>query len=480
MFGERPVTFAQQLESTMRKKGLSAQKLADLIGYKSKTTVVRILREESVHAGREKLFAGMKALGILTAEEQRALYDALEVSRVGPERALARAMLRAALTGRTDRFASPSRELSGALEMLCASREAKILLLNCCWQSVILPLREVLEKRPNCTIEHYVSIPARESVAMAALCAMLNIACMPAYSCYTTAEAGADTPSMPQSALCISAQDRDGQSMDVLISFRDAQTFTVLRQPSEGGLFDFMRSVLQKYEWRRIVSAYDMATGPETLVQCMHYSTQIERDCHVRAVKPVMCINEVEARILRDALTDGGVLRHFPQRPEKNVLAMLDDFLYFQEIRYDSLFSGSTRRRQIHSARSQRRFALTGKFDMPFHAIRPFTVPERISILENYAEAMLGASGFSARAWNQDEDMELEVYAFEGVGILSLPSDMHGWESVDYQASMIRHPRLLSLFEDCFDDDLERNCTLSMQDSRAQVLDLISMLRASL
>ena len=55
--------FGQALAGWMRKKGLSTKRLAELAGYKSKTSIVRILREECVQSGRERLFARISELG---------------------------------------------------------------------------------------------------------------------------------------------------------------------------------------------------------------------------------------------------------------------------------------------------------------------------------------------------------------------------------------------------------------------------------
>ena len=91
--------FGQALAGWMRKKGLSTKRLAELAGYKSKTSIVRILREECVQSGRERLFARISELGLLSAAERRTLLQALELSRVGGEQAAARLRLRQLLMG---------------------------------------------------------------------------------------------------------------------------------------------------------------------------------------------------------------------------------------------------------------------------------------------------------------------------------------------------------------------------------------------
>ena len=91
-------TFGTSLAELLRAKGISVKRLAEMTGYKSKTSIVRILRDESVHAGRERLFDQIDALGLLTPQERASLLRALESSRVGAGRMAARLRLRSLRT----------------------------------------------------------------------------------------------------------------------------------------------------------------------------------------------------------------------------------------------------------------------------------------------------------------------------------------------------------------------------------------------
>ena len=48
---------------------------------------------------------------------------------------------------------------------------------------------------------------------------------------------------------------------------------------------------------------------------------------------------------------------------------------------------------------------------------------------------------------------------------------------MNYRASIIRHPRLVELFEECFWDDLLRNHALSREESVAYLEGLVRELR---
>ena len=178
---EQQKTFGEALAEWMRASGVSTKRLAERTGYKSKTSIVRILREEGVHAGRERLLEQLRKQDLLDPAAYASLAQALEISRVGPARARGRMCLRRLLVGRRASELSPS--LTQALEPLRQARSARILLLNGCRVELTEELRQILRQRPAHVMEHYVSVDFSSERAMEALCAILAIACVPAYAC---------------------------------------------------------------------------------------------------------------------------------------------------------------------------------------------------------------------------------------------------------------------------------------------------------
>lgn len=471
-------TFGTSLAELLRAKGISVKRLAEMTGYKSKTSIVRILRDESIHAGRERLFDQIDALGLLTPQERASLLRALESSRVGAGRMAARLRLRSLLCGEK---ASPglSSALLQALEQLRAARAARILLLNGCHPALIEALSGILGQRPAHAMEHYVALDDSEERAVEALCAILSIAFQPAYACAILEISRGMPPPACQDMLCFSAQNRDGQSEDTLILFPGAGDVAIHRQPASLGLFDFCRDTIRGAGFRPAVSAHQAQESPEAIIEAMRLCTELERGCDVRVVKPDVCVNEVDGRFLREALVDGGVLRYFPGCTERQIRVHLEEFLFYQDLRFQNAFSGAHLRRQIMSARSLRHFALTGGFDSPFSAIRPFSVGERIAILENFERHMRADGEGPLRFWNVENDLAMEVHCFEGLGLIAFPARIAGTINVSFQTSIVRDQRLAALFRECFEDDLLRNCAMSAQESLRYVTGLLCELRAA-
>lgn len=475
---EQQRTFGEALAEWMRASGVSTKRLAERTGYKSKTSIVRILREEGVHAGRERLLEQLRKQDLLDPAAYASLAQALEISRVGPARARGRMCLRRLLVGRREAELSPS--LMQALEPLRQARSARILLLNGCRVELTEELRRILRQRPAHVMEHYVSVDFSSERAMEALCAILAIACVPAYAC-AIREMRPDRREelLRQDMLCFTAQDRDGVSADTLVLFPGDDSVRVHTQPSSFGLFDFLRRILVEGDFQPAVGAYATQEGPESIVEAMRFCTELERGCNARTVKPDVCINEVPGAVLFAALRDGGVLHHFPGWTERQMRAQLEEFFYYHDQRFRSAFEGERMRGRIMSPRSLRRFVLTGRFDSPFPAIRAFTVAERVAILENFARRMQRGGGCPLCFWSDADDLTMEIHCFENVGIIAFPAREAGGLNVNFQTSILRHPRMAALFEECFDDDLTRNCAVSPSESLLYLRSLLDELRAT-
>ena len=475
---EQQRTFGEALAEWMRASGVSTKRLAERTGYKSKTSIVRILREEGVHAGRERLLEQLRKQDLLDPAAYASLAQALEISRVGPARARGRMCLRRLLVGRREAELSPS--LMQALEPLRQARSARMLLLNGCRVELTEELRRILRQRPAHVMEHYVSVDFSSERAMEALCAILAIACVPAYAC-AIREMRPDRREelLRQDMLCFTAQDRDGVSADTLVLFPGDDSVRVHTQPSSFGLFDFLRRILIEGDFQPAVGAYATQEGPESIVEAMRFCTELERSCNARTVKPDVCINEVPGAVLFAALRDGGVLHHFPGWTERQMRAQLEEFFYYHDQRFRSAFEGERMRGRIMSPRSLRRFVLTGRFDSPFPAIRAFTVAERVAILENFARRMQRGGGCPLCFWSDADDLTMEIHCFENVGIIAFPAREAGGLNVNFQTSILRHPRMAALFEECFDDDLTRNCAVSPSESLLYLRSLLDELRAT-
>ena len=86
-------TFADCLREIIAENGWTLDVLAEATGYKSKTSVSRILREESSAKNREHFLEQLRQSKLLRPEELDRLQSALEVSALGADKVCARQVL---------------------------------------------------------------------------------------------------------------------------------------------------------------------------------------------------------------------------------------------------------------------------------------------------------------------------------------------------------------------------------------------------
>ena len=86
--------FADCLREIIATRGWSLDILASMTGYKSRTSVARVLQEQSSQKNRERFFERLEQSGVLSPQEESGLRAALDVSLIGLDRAQARGIFR--------------------------------------------------------------------------------------------------------------------------------------------------------------------------------------------------------------------------------------------------------------------------------------------------------------------------------------------------------------------------------------------------
>ena len=88
-------SFAECLRQIVAARGWSLDALAEITGYKSRTSVwARVLQEQSSQKNRERFFERLEQSGVLSPQEESRLRAALDVSLIGLDRAQARGVFR--------------------------------------------------------------------------------------------------------------------------------------------------------------------------------------------------------------------------------------------------------------------------------------------------------------------------------------------------------------------------------------------------
>lgn len=473
--------FPTRLRDILKKYNWSLTHLASVLGYSSKTSVVRILRGESSYGHQQAFFKKLRARNLLDEADDRALERSLEVSRVGVEAASARKILHDLIHNPEALSGELPQALKDVLDELSAARSARVLAVNCVFPALFSGLRPVLAAHPEFSFDHFFRLGPSETAAAAALSCASQMAYLPNYRAYSIER---DLPRrliFGANLLLASAVAPSGAETDFLVLFADADSLRILRLPAGDRLFRFFSDALEaeKAMCETVTAACHIDAGPATFIDVFQYWLDCESNRNLYQVKPDLCANVIPSRYLRASLLGGGVMKAFPGYSERDVSQMLEALLKLQEARYQNMFFSRRAKHILLSQAALARFAQTGRITEHFEFMRPFTVGERADLLEHLLDQHLHNGYFTLYFWKDPEIFPaMEVDCMDELGVTAFPSVCPPDARKGYCCSMILHPRLIASFRDYFMDDLRRNRTLpdaqAVRFLKSLVLDLRS------
>ena len=472
--------FPACLNNIMKEHRWSAQYLASALEYSSKTSIVRILHGESSYSHQQSFYKKLCASNLLSQEDAAAFAQALEVSRVGLEKATARQILHNFIYNPNSLSAFLPEVLKNFLAELNAAQSAKLLAVNCVFPSLFSGLRPIIAEHDVFEFQHYFSLGPSEIDAASALSCVSQMAYLPNYEAHSLREDCQGRLIFRSNMFCASILSSAGESFDYLIHFSAVDCPNILKAPSGDGLFAFYSRMLEKEKdnCEGITASCQIGDGPMAFIDVLKYWLDCENNRNMYEIKPDLCANMIATEYLRASLLEGGIMSVFGEYPEEAISQMLDVFLGYQSMRFDNMFRSKRAKHILMSQNALKKFSQTGLITEHFAFMRPFTVKERIQILEHLLDQHKNNGYFTIYLWKEtDSDPVMEVDCWDDLGVTAFPSVKDSAMQKSYCNSIILHSRLVSVFKDYFMDDLRRNHVLSNVKSAQFLEDLILKLK---
>ena len=471
-------SFAKCLRDIAAARGWSLDVLAGMTGYKSRTSVSRVMQEQSSHKNRLCFFERLCRSGMLSPEEEDRLRAALNVSLVGMDRARARSIFRdLILDGGKTEDVSPN--LDKLLEMLSAADGARVLAINCLFVPLFARLRDVLTANAACSVRHYFNLGESDAEAAQAMRCMSRTTYLPNYAAFACERDKRNATLLLGLNLLCATVEKDGASTDVLLVLSERFRAAMHVLPADCGLFAFLERVLGQAmtDAAPVTLLCSTNRGPESFVSVMKFCEACEHERNMYNVKSDLCANTIPTQYLRACFEEQKLLRIFPGIGAEMLRAMLDALLYFQRLRYKNMYESRNPKHLILSTTGLRRFAQTGMIAEHFVAMRPFTVRERIAILEDLQSHAEQNRHFYLYLFKEGFEPKYEVNCWEGYGMTAFPINLEA-PALNYCYNVISHPSMVAAFRDYFMEDLRLNQTLSTAERNAFLRGLIADLKA--
>ena len=469
--------FADCLREIIATRGWSLDILASMTGYKSRTSVARLLQEQSSQKNRQRFFKRLCESGALTTVEEKRLQAALDVSLIGIDKAMARGIFKELIAGNGEAEAN-SPNFDRLLEILRGADKARILLLNCLHEPLFAALRDLLRENGNCNLRHYFILDEGESEAAQAMYCLSRMTYLPNFGAYAC-ERGKRNANMliGINLLCATLEEK-GVSTDIVAVFSDSYRVAMHRVPTEYGLFSFVERVFMQAmsSAQQVTRFCSTDNGPQSFVGIMQYWEECERNRDMYHVKSDLCVNNIPTQYIRACLVERDLLRFFPGLDVDTLRRMMDTLLYYQRLRYKNMYESKNPKHLILTMSGLRTFAQTGMTSEHFAAMRPFTVYERVAILEDLLTNAEENPHFYLYLFREDFEPAYEVNCWDGLGMTAFPIVKQ--EVVDnYCNNVICHPRMVTAFRDYFMSDLRLNLTLTTGERNAFLRGLIAALK---
>ena len=482
---KRIICFGKQLRELIEAKGLSASMLAKQMGFSSRTTVFRVLRDETSY---DKLLAFYHTLqetasGLLTESEFALLRDALEVNRVGVHNALCNQAVCALLTPKAMEPGEilvetcgqkGKKTLSQLMEDWVCGGHVEIEMTGCCEHRLFkLMRRHIFKAVPDVSVIHYISSTGEDFIeGMAAVQPVLYCKHYTALHISGDEAPGAIRALYSGNVILVCWQDASGElHREQLTMTTSDSMLRLICQDRE--TFEYPLALLHagKPYMTEIKTTCPPSAAPEDYVRYTAYCAELERKREIYAMKPDIPISYIHPDILWSAM------RRFMQENGQAVPETMDEgleALYRVHLeRWENYFGKSKVTHTVLSYPAMRRFAETGELADQFFALCPYTKEERLAILQKLRTETIHNPYFTIYFVKEGYiSPKNEISLYEGRGVLFNKGDTDYRFDGDHAEALVIHPEFCSQFRAFYLGELLVNAV----ESKERTLELLDQL----
>ena len=170
------------IQKLMAEKGLSKSALAEALGYRSKTSLDRIMADSSRESSLRKFRQAVLAAFPMTPEEKRELNEAVQIGIYGMRQYLLNQQMWKFVRGDYPESAkdiqitaAENGRIISMSERYQAARNLHITVLNCQYTQALFELLHTLLMREDVVVNHYVYVDADSVRTMAAVNALMRV-----------------------------------------------------------------------------------------------------------------------------------------------------------------------------------------------------------------------------------------------------------------------------------------------------------------
>ena len=478
MEGKAPLGIQEYVKALLLKQGITLEGLAKKLGYKSRTSLDRIMNATARADSVRKLEKALLDAFPHTEREAAELHNAVQIAIYGREKFLAAQQMwnfvqGAGPRGGEIRIVAATGEEVDLLQRY-SGREARIVVVNCQYIFGLFPLMKRLLRQGRASVEQYVLVNQDDARTICAINSLMEIFYERGYDAYVRSRNRGDGLSMDcglnEADMVITLwKDADGKDRADMILFSDSTSgvLTEIRRFSES----FVEKIgLDKRRYAPIKRAYFQCGAFEDYVKYSADYAELERNRAVWKIKPDVGVDQIPVWCMKNAMLEG----ELSQNPQfLQVLEALED-VYRRRV--ENTWQKRRHSHVIMKYGAMRRFAMTGRSTDHFWAMRPYTPRERIAILSKLLEQQRKnpyVHLYFLR--NESRLRDVEIAYYEGAGMLILESNTDYNLERNHSEVMITHPEMLQMYREFYMEVLVRDCVYSETETCEYLEKLIAL-----
>ncbi|MBE5804996.1 MAG: hypothetical protein E7316_10865 [Clostridiales bacterium] len=473
----------QFIQSIQRSRGISVAELAAMLGYKSQTSVARIMHGKANVESVTRFCQLMNACEALalTDEETDQLGRVLERKRLSQAEYAATDILRLLL--REDLpVVDPvlvlvnTGERQRMMERYLPMTDMRITILNC--ETVLLfgSLAQLV-RQGKAKVEHYLYSDDSLLRTVMTIRAALPILHENGYFgglTYVSREEILNNPRgilMADVMLC--EYEREGTPWYDLVIFQNKEEGMCFTFPGSGTtVHRMMEAVKAKAQPLRNGGMPSLREGYSAYLR---YCSNLERDRAVYRIKPDFGMEQIPAEIW---------IRAFKEGPMAGDLTAVGDTKEMAELtrqRQKNTFSKKQAQHHVFKQRAVWKFVRTGRLSDQFWAFRTLTMQERLETLRNMLEQHTQNPYYKLH-FLKDEDCirDDEIICYDGMGIIFIKAGTDYNLQAAHSEIMVSQPEFLRIYRQFFLHSILPNSVQPEYKTRKILLEMIDYCQKNL
>lgn len=484
--------FSECLKRILEEEGLSASEVSRMVGFRSRNSIFRILSDQSSIRAQEDFLDTLKnQIGSQWPEQHwQDLQEAMDITRIGLNDYLGSEAIRqlilpqqvthkeimVMMDDEQDRL--QTRSLREQLREFLAMGRLHITMRGCCDAGLCSIMAEELAaagREGRVEMIHYVSMG--DDVVIQNVMAIQPLMY---YNWYIARQLDPDKCSREMAALFapgvmhLQITCPSGETRDYALALCDKTAMLMVEM--KVSRYTHAKEKIQQYihQLPMLQNHFPISDSPEDYLRYTEQYRQMEFDREVYSIKPDVPINLIHPDILLPSVMDG--FRDYGFADREHLMPLVQSLYDIHLMRFENFFRKRKVTHIVFSLEAMRSFMRTGKQTDHFFAMRPYTLAERMAILNHLRDQAAKNPHFYIHFLKEDTPAPImEITMYEGYGVMFTKANTDYNLAGEHTEALVTHPGFMRKYREFFMRELLPRYVMSHHETMAALEELARM-----